>query len=157
MGDSDTGVKGFAMDAARSICARATDNLAIFEARLMIQSRALRGPFISRIISVEKCEKIISCVCMFDGISLCLSVCLSVSLSLSLSLCALLTLLRPVVALGVLDVECEIGLTGRNHADGCCRFVHCCQQWLAGFSCHFTCIGIINFGFNFWEISAFVR
>ena len=86
MGDSDTGVKGFAMDAARSICARATDNLAIFEARLMIQSRALRGPFISRIISVEKCEKIISCVCMFDGISLCLSVCLSVSLSLSLSL-----------------------------------------------------------------------
>lgn len=46
------------MDAARF--QRATDNSAIFEARLMIRSRGLRGPFVSRIISAEKCEKIIS-------------------------------------------------------------------------------------------------
>ena len=69
-------------------------------------------------------------VCIYVRMYVRWDVCLF--LSPSLFLCLLLTLLRPVVALGVLDVECEIGLTGRNHADGCCRFEHCCQQWLTG-------------------------
>lgn len=131
------------MDAARSICARATDNLAIFEARLMFQSRALKGPFVSRIISVEKCEKIISCACMYvcTRRDVCVCVCFCV--------CALLTLLRPVVALGVLDVKYEIGLTGWNHADGCCMIRTLLPTMVDWLLVPLSRIGRINFDFNF--------